>query len=133
MHKRNHRVHCAIHQEEKSPLVQCSADRHVLLDLQVSQTTRTHRLIEEIGDSVAGIAVVIVNLRLDAEIHADIHELALRRNRMPTLLAICWSTASLWTLPQMSESAVGISGVERGRGKYWTTRDWALRRDSSCG
>ena len=66
MHKRNHRVHCAIHQEEKSPLVQCSADRHVLLDLQVSQTTRTYRLIEEIGDSVAGIAVVVVNLRLNA-------------------------------------------------------------------
>ena len=112
MHEWNQRIHGAIHQEEKPLFVKLTADRDVLFDLGMSQPTRFHRLIKEIGDSVTRIAVIVVNVRLDAQIHADIHELSLRRRRIPTLLAICWSTESLRTLPQMSESAVGISGVE---------------------
>ena len=80
-------------------------------------TSRANRLEEQIGDAIAGIAVLVVDLRTNAEVHADVHELSLKTKRIHTPLAICWSTDSWRRLPQMSESAVGMSEWESNREK----------------
>ena len=133
MHQHDQRVHCAVHQKHKSLFAQLIAHSHVLLELFMKYSARSHRLIEQIRDVVARIGVLVVNLRLNAEIHADIHKLSFRTSPIPTLFAICWRTASLgWGL-QMSLSAVGMSGVETRQMGYWKSRDWALQRGSPCG